>query len=65
MDQYFVAHACGADQNTLWSKKLVQDGDPVGKTICFEKNKSNYEDEEGTSTSRKLDSTLPRLEEDI
>ena len=37
----------------------------VGKTICFEKSKSRFEDEEGASISRKLDSAMPRLEGDI
>jgi hypothetical protein len=37
----------------------------VEKTICFAKSGSRSEDKEGTSASRKLDSTLPRLEGDI
>jgi hypothetical protein len=37
----------------------------VGKTICFAKSGSRSEDEEGAIASRKLDSTLPRLEGDI
>jgi hypothetical protein len=37
----------------------------MGKAICFAKNGSRSEDEEGASASRKLDSTLPRLEGDI
>jgi hypothetical protein len=37
----------------------------VGKEICFAKSGSRFEDEEGASASRKLDSTLPRLEGDI
>jgi hypothetical protein len=37
----------------------------VGKTICFAKSGSRFEDEEGASASRKLDGTLPRLEGDI
>jgi hypothetical protein len=45
--------------------KTVRDEDYVGKTICFTKSGSRYEDEEGASASRKLDNTLPRLEGDI
>ena len=45
--------------------KSIQDKDSMGKEICFVKNKSRSKDEEGTSVSRKLDSTLPRLEGDI
>ena len=37
----------------------------MGKAIYFDKSKSNSEDEEGVSVSRKLDNTLPRLEGDI
>jgi hypothetical protein len=37
----------------------------VGKAICFAKSGSRSEVEEGASASRKLDRTLPRLEEDI
>ena len=57
--------ARGANRNTLRSKKLVQDGDSVEKTICFEKNKSRSKDKEGASASRKLDSAISRLEGDI
>jgi hypothetical protein len=39
--------------------------DSMGKTICFVKSGSRSEDEEGANASRKLDSTLPRLEGDI
>jgi hypothetical protein len=45
--------------------RTVWDEDSVGKTICFAKSGSRSEDEEGASASRKLDSTLPRLEGDI
>jgi hypothetical protein len=41
------------------------DEDSVGKAICFAKSGFRSEDEEGASASRKLDSTLPRLEGDI
>jgi hypothetical protein len=37
----------------------------MGKAICFAKSVSRSEDEEGANASRKLDSTLPRLEGDI
>jgi hypothetical protein len=37
----------------------------VGKAICFAKSGSRSEDKEGANASRKLDSTLPRLEGDI
>jgi hypothetical protein len=37
----------------------------VEKAICFAKSGSRSEDEEGASASRKLDSTLSRLEGDI
>jgi hypothetical protein len=57
--------ACGANRNTSRSIKIVQDEDSVGKAICFAKNGSRSEDEEDASSSRKLDSTLPRLEGDI
>jgi hypothetical protein len=57
--------ARGANWNTSRSTKTVRDKDLVGKAICFAKSGSRFEDEEGTSTSRKLDSTLPRLEGDI
>jgi hypothetical protein len=57
--------ACGANQNTLRSTRTVLDEDSVGKAICFAKSESRSEDEEGASASRKLDSTLPRLEGDI
>jgi hypothetical protein len=45
--------------------KIVQDKDSVGKAIWFPKNGSRSEDEEGASASRKLDTSLPRLEGDI
>jgi hypothetical protein len=55
----------GANRNTSRSTRTVRDKDSVGKAICFAKSGSTSEDEEGASTSRKLDSTLPRLEGDI
>jgi hypothetical protein len=55
----------GANRNTSRSTRTVRDEDSVGKTICFAKSGSRSEDEEGASASRKLDSTLPRLEGDI
>jgi hypothetical protein len=60
-----VLDARGAIQNTSRSTKTVQDEDSVGKSIFFAKSGSRSEDEEGANASRKLDSTLPRLEEDI
>jgi hypothetical protein len=57
--------ARGANRNTLRSTRTVRDEDSVGKAICFAKSKSRSKDEEGACASRKLDSTLPRLEEDI
>jgi hypothetical protein len=57
--------ARGANRNTLRSARTVRDEDFVGKAICFTKSGSKSEDEEGASASRKLDSTLPRLEGDI
>ena len=45
--------------------KSIRDEDSVGKTICFAKTISRSENEEGANTSRKLDSTLPRLDGDI
>jgi hypothetical protein len=54
-----------ANQNTSRFTKIVRDEDSVGKAICFAKSGSRSEDEEGASASRKLDSTLPRLEGDI
>jgi hypothetical protein len=57
--------ARGANRNTSRSTKTVRDEDSVEKTICFAKSGSRSEDEEGASASRKLDSTLPRLEGDI
>jgi hypothetical protein len=57
--------ARGANRNTSRSTKIVQDEDSVGKAICFAKSGSRSEDEEGASASKKLDSTLPRLEGDI
>jgi hypothetical protein len=60
-----VLDACGANRNTSRSTRTVRDEDSVGKTICFVKSGSRSEDEEGASASRKLDSTLPRLEGDI
>jgi hypothetical protein len=57
--------ARGANQNTSRSTKIVWDKDSVEKTICFAKNGSKSKDEEGASASRKLDSTLLRLEGDI
>jgi hypothetical protein len=60
-----VLDARGANRNTSRSTRTVRDEDSVGKTICFAKRGSRSEDEEGASASRKLDSTLPRLEGDI
>ena len=57
--------ACGTNRNTLRFMKSIHDKSSVEKTICFAKNKSRSEDEEGTNASRKLDSFLPRLEGDI
>jgi hypothetical protein len=57
--------AHGANRNTLRSTRTVRDEDFVRKAICFPKSGSRSEDEEGASASRKLDSTLPRLEGDI
>jgi hypothetical protein len=57
--------ACGANQNTSRSTKIVWDEDSVGKAICFAKSGSRSEDEEGANALRKLHSTLPRLEGDI
>jgi hypothetical protein len=57
--------ARGANRNTSRSTRTVRDEDSVGKAICFAKNGSRSEDGEGTSASRKLDSTQPRLEGDI
>jgi hypothetical protein len=57
--------ARGANRNTSRSMRTVRDEDSVGKAICFAKSGSRSEDEEGANTSRKLDSTLPRLEGDI
>jgi hypothetical protein len=57
--------ARGANQNTSRSTRIVRDEDSVGKAICFAKSGSRSKDEEGASASRKLDSTLPRLEGDI
>ena len=61
----FVPHALGVHRNTLRSKKSLQDGDSVEKTICFKESKSSSEDKDSASASRKLDNILPRLEEDI
>jgi hypothetical protein len=55
----------GANRNTSRSMRTVRDEDSVIKAICFAKNGSRSEDKEGASASRKLDSTLPRLEGDI
>jgi hypothetical protein len=57
--------ASGANRNTSRSTRIVWDEDYVGKIICFAKSGSRSEDKEGASESRKLDSTLPRLEGDI
>jgi hypothetical protein len=57
--------ACGANRNTSRSTRTIRDEDSVGKAICFAKSGSRSKDEEGASASRKLDSTLPRLEGDI
>jgi hypothetical protein len=57
--------ARGANRKTSRSMKTLRDKDSVGKAICFAKSGSRSEDEEDASASRKLDSTLPRLEEDI
>jgi hypothetical protein len=60
-----VLDAHGANRNTSRSTRIVRDEDSVEKAICFAKSGSRYEDEEGASASRKLDSTQPRLEGDI
>jgi hypothetical protein len=57
--------ARGANRNTSRSTRTIRDEDSVEKAICFAKSGSRFEDEEGASASRKLDSTLPRLEGDI
>jgi chromosome segregation ATPase len=57
--------ARGANRNTSRSTRIVHDEDSLEKTICFAKSGSRYKDEGGASASRKLDSTLPRLEGDI
>jgi hypothetical protein len=57
--------ARGANQNTSRSMRIVRDKDSMGKEIFFAKSGSRSEDKEGASASRKLDSTLPRLEGDI
>ena len=57
--------ARGANRNTSRSMKSVRDEDSVRKQFAFAKSGSKSEDEEGASTSRKLDSILPRLKEDI
>jgi hypothetical protein len=49
--------ARGANQNTSRSMRTVRDEDSMGKAICFAKSGSRFEDEEGASASRKLDST--------
>jgi hypothetical protein len=60
-----VLDARGANQNTSRSTRTVRNEDFVGKAICFAKSGSRSKNEEGASASRKLDGTLPRLEEDI
>jgi hypothetical protein len=60
-----VLDARGANRNTSRSTKIIWNENSVEKTICFTKSGSRSEDEEGASASRKLDSTLPRLEGDI
>jgi hypothetical protein len=60
-----VLDARGANRNTSRSTRTVRDEDFVGKIICFAKSGFRSEDEEGARASRKLDSTLPRLEGDI
>jgi hypothetical protein len=57
--------AHGADRNTSRATKTVRDEDSMGKAICFAKSGSRYEDEEDANASRKLDTSLPRLEGDI
>jgi len=57
--------AHGANRNYRRPKKSICDEDSVGKAISIEKNKNKAEDEEGASASRKLDSTVTRLEEDV
>ena len=37
----------------------------MGKAICFAKSRFKFEDKEGANASRKLDSTLLRLEGDF
>ena len=60
-----IPNVCGIDRNTLQSKKSVRIADFMRKAICFDKNKSRSEDEEGSNVLRKLDSTMPKLEGDI
>jgi hypothetical protein len=57
--------ARGANRNTSRSTRTIRVKDSVEKTIFFAKSGSRSKDEEGASASRKLDSTLPRLEGDI
>ena len=52
-------------ENSLKSTKIVQDKDSMEKTICFTNSRSKSKDKEGAIASRKLDSTLRRLEGDI
>jgi hypothetical protein len=60
-----VLEAHGANRNTSRSTRIVRVEDSVEKAICFAKNGSRSEDEEGASALRKLDRTLLRLEGDI
>jgi hypothetical protein len=60
-----VLDARGANRNTSRSTRIVRDEDSMEKTIFFAKSGSRSEDKEDASASRKLDSTLPRLEGDI
>ena len=61
----FELDTYGVNQNTLRSTKIVWDEDSMEKVTYFAKSRSRSEDEEGANVSRKLDSTLPRLEGDI
>jgi len=57
--------ARGANQNSRRPKKSIRDEDSVGKAICLGKSRTRAEDEEAASASRKLDSAITRLEEDV
>ena len=45
--------------------KIVWDEDFVEKASCLAKSESRFEDKEGASALKKLDTSLPRLEGDI